>query len=111
MNDTEAALYATWRAAVLEHERMCIAVDLYTPPDVYAEYLAARTAEIEAALALRAGVAPLGLGVSAPTRNGRMAARIPREDRPVAMMTCPGCGAKMRTDGTCPDCGYQKKGK
>jgi hypothetical protein len=27
------------------------------------------------------------------------------------VMTCPDRGAQMRSDGACPDRGYQKKGK
>lgn len=63
--DAAYAAYAAWRAAVLEHERMCIEVDIYTPKDVYAAYLEARERETRAALALRRAVAPLGLGVVA----------------------------------------------
>lgn len=70
----DARLYEAWRAAVLAHERMCIEVDLYTPKDVYAAYLAARTREIEAALALRRAVAPLGLGVTGAARPAPPAA-------------------------------------
>jgi hypothetical protein len=59
----DGELFAAWRAAVLEHERLCIAVDMYTPKDVYAEYLHAHKREYEASLALRAAIAPHGLGV------------------------------------------------
>jgi hypothetical protein len=56
MDEQEQAAFGTWRAAVVRHHATTITVDLYTPKDVYAAYMAARGAEQAAAVALRGAV-------------------------------------------------------